>query len=85
MVHYLPDKVDGEIRGVYVLMHDVSELVQTRTDLMAAQRQSQSQSQSQEILGVLQDHAIVSITDRRGSIVEVNENFATSQVMAVRN
>lgn len=75
MVHYLPDKVDGEIRGVYVLMHDVSELVQTRTDLMAAQRQSQSQSQSQEILGVLQDHAIVSITDRRGSIVEVNENF----------
>lgn len=33
LAHYLPDIVDGQVRGFYVLVHDVSELVESRQAL----------------------------------------------------
>lgn len=33
LAHYLPDFVDGEVRGFYVLVHDVSELNESRRRL----------------------------------------------------
>jgi PAS domain S-box-containing protein len=33
LAHYLPDVVDGEVRGLYVLVHDVSEITENRQRL----------------------------------------------------
>jgi PAS domain S-box-containing protein len=71
LANYIPDVVEGEVRGFYVLVHDVTELVESRLRLAAAQRQTEA------LLGTLHQHSIVSITDRKGRIVEVNEAFCT--------
>ena len=43
-VHYLPDVVDGEVRGIYALSHDVSELksVQAQLSVMNTELQERS-------------------------------------------
>ncbi|MCK6427199.1 MAG: CHASE domain-containing protein [Burkholderiaceae bacterium] len=33
LAHYLPDRVDGEVQGFYVLVHDVTELTESRQRL----------------------------------------------------
>jgi len=35
LAHYLPDMVDGEVRGFYALVHDVTELTENRLRLAA--------------------------------------------------
>ena len=69
MVNYLPEVQDGEVRGIYTLVHDVTELVEGRLMLAAAQRDSQA------LLSTLHQHAIVSVADRAGLILEVNDSF----------
>ena len=69
MVNYLPEVQDGEVRGIYTLVHDVTELVEGRMKLAAAQRDSQA------LLSTLHQHAIVSVADRAGRILEVNDSF----------
>ena len=69
MVNYLPDVMDGEIQGIYTLVHDVTELVESRLMLATAQRDSQA------LLSILHQHAIVSVADRAGRILEVNDSF----------
>jgi PAS domain S-box-containing protein len=69
MVNYLPEVQDGDVRGIYTLVHDVTELVEGRMKLAAAQRDSQA------LLSTLHQHAIVSVADRAGRILEVNDSF----------
>ena len=69
LVNYLPDVVDGEVRGVYTLVHDVSELVEGRLKLAAALRDNEALQRT------FDRHMIVSIADRSGRIIEVNDNF----------
>ncbi|MBP8190432.1 MAG: PAS domain S-box protein [Aquabacterium sp.] len=69
MVNYLPEVLDGEVQGIYTLVHDVTELVEGRLMLAAAQRDSQA------LLSTLHQHAIVSVADRAGRILEVNDSF----------
>lgn len=69
MVHYLPDVVEGAVRGFYVLIHDVSELQSQRNALEAEKRDKAA------LLATIDAHAIVSSTDRRGNILAVNERF----------
>jgi PAS domain S-box-containing protein len=69
MVNYLPDVQDGDVRGIYTLVHDVTELVDGRMKLAAAQRDSQA------LLSTLHQQAIVSVADRAGRILEVNDSF----------
>ncbi|MES2887981.1 MAG: PAS domain S-box protein [Pseudomonadota bacterium] len=69
LVHYLPDVVDGEVRGFYVMLHDVSELTQSRLRLAAAQRDNTA------LLNTLHNHASVLVTDAAGSILDVNDKF----------
>jgi PAS domain S-box-containing protein len=68
-VSYLPDIVDGQVRGLYTLVHDITEGVEARRELAAAQRESEA------LLGTLNQHAIFSVADHRGRIIEVNDNF----------
>ncbi len=71
LTNYIPDVVEGEVRGFFVLVHDVTELVEGRLRLAAAQRDTEA------LLGTLHQHSIVSITDPKGRINEVNEAFCT--------
>ena len=69
LAHYLPDVVDGEVRGFYVLVHDVTDLVESRRALAQAQRDHQALNDA------VRQHAIVSVTDRAGRIVDVSDSF----------
>ena len=69
VVYYLPDVVGGETRGFYVLVHDLTELNESRQQLARAQRDSAA------LLQTIHQHAIVSVADRAGTIVEVNDGF----------
>ena len=69
MIDYVPDVAGGEVRGFYVLVHDVSELTESRVQLDTAQRDNEA------LLSTIRLHAIVSVTDRDGCIVEVNDGF----------
>jgi PAS domain S-box-containing protein len=69
ITQYVPDVEDGQVRGFYVLVYDVSELTDNRLQLAGARRESE------ELLHTLDMHSKVSITDDKGHITYVNENF----------
>ncbi len=69
LVNYLPDIVDGEVRGIFTLVHDVTELVEGRLALAAAERAQAA------LLETLDRHSIVSVADRKGDIISVNAAF----------
>ncbi len=68
-VHYLPDIADGEVRGLYVIAHDVSELNESRRQLAAALRETEA------LLSTIRLHALYSVADRAGNIIDANDNF----------
>ena len=67
--HYVPDVVAGEVRGFYVLMHDVTELVEGRLKLAAVQRDHEA------LYGIVQQHTLVTTSDPSGRITAVNDAF----------
>jgi len=69
VAHYLPDVVDGEVQGFYSIVYDVTAQTQARTELAAAVRETEA------LLRTVHEHAIVSVTDRTGRIIDVNERF----------
>jgi PAS domain S-box-containing protein len=69
VTNYVPDVNNGTVRGFFVLVYDVSELTESRMRLAAALRENE------ELLRTLDLHAKVSITDEKGFITYVNENF----------
>jgi PAS domain S-box-containing protein len=69
VTNYVPDINNGTVRGFFVLVYDVSELTESRMRLAAALRENE------ELLRTLDLHAKVSITDEKGFITYVNENF----------
>jgi PAS domain S-box-containing protein len=68
-VHYVPDLLNGRVRGFYVLVYDISELTDNRLKLAGALRENE------ELLRTLDLHSKVSVTDDKGYITYVNENF----------
>ncbi|MBK6850202.1 MAG: PAS domain S-box protein [Burkholderiales bacterium] len=68
-VHYAPDIVGAEVRGIYVTHNDVSDLIEGRLKLAAAQRDNEA------LLQTVHQHAIVSVADGAGRIVDVNDGF----------
>ncbi len=69
LVHYLPDIADGQVKGFYAFVHDVTELNESRLQLAAAQRDNAA------LLETLNKHTIVSVADRIGRIIDVNDAF----------
>ncbi len=67
--HLLPDRVDGQVRGFYAIVHDITRQTRDKARLAAALRENEA------LLGTLHKHSIVSITDRAGRITEVNDRF----------
>ncbi len=62
------DQAGRALRSLSV-MQDITDVVESRNKIAAARRQNDA------LLGVLNEHAIVSIADRRGVITHVNDNF----------
>lgn len=69
LAHYLPDIVDGEVQGFYAVVHDVSDLVNSRLQLADAMRENEV------LLRTINEQMLFSVTDTDGVILEVNENF----------
>ncbi len=69
LAHYLPDVRDGEVRGFYVLVHDVTELTENRLRLSQALRENEA------LLSTIKSQALYSVTDRAGRIIDVNDGF----------
>jgi PAS domain S-box-containing protein len=69
LAHYLPDVVDGQVSGFYVLVHDVTELTESRQRLDVALRESEA------LLQTIHMHSIYSVADIAGNIIDVNEAF----------
>ena len=69
LTNYVPDVENGSVRGFYVLVYDVSELTENRLQLAVALRENE------ELLRTLDLHSKVSMTDDKGFITYVNENF----------
>jgi PAS domain S-box-containing protein len=69
LVHYLPDPVDGKVHGFFVLVHDVSDIVEHRLKLAAALRENEV------LLRTINEQLLCSITDTDGRILEVNDNL----------
>ena len=69
LAHYLPDIIDGEVRGFYAMAHDITELRHSRQLAAAATRDSEL------LLKTINEHAIVSVADQAGRIVDANDAF----------
>ncbi|MES2889347.1 MAG: PAS domain S-box protein [Pseudomonadota bacterium] len=67
--HYLPDIVDGEVRGFFAMVHDVTELTESRRKLATLVRENEA------LLSTIKSHSLYSVTDRAGRIIDVNDNF----------
>ncbi|MES2721273.1 MAG: PAS domain S-box protein [Pseudomonadota bacterium] len=67
--HYLPDIVQGEILGFYVIINDVTEVTESRLQLESLLRHNEI------LLSTISQQMLYSVTDRQGRILEVNDNF----------
>jgi PAS domain S-box-containing protein len=66
---YQPDVVDGEVRGFYVMVHNVTDLYESRRQLADALRENQV------LLDTVRTHALFSQVDRHGNILEINDRY----------
>jgi len=67
---YLPDRrADGSVQGLFVLVHDVTEINESRRRLADALRENEA------LVHTLRAHALYSVTDAQGRIIEVNDGF----------
>lgn len=69
LVYYLPDVVAGEVRGFYSVIHDVTELVESRQALADALRENEA------LLSTINAQMLYSATDAKGLIIDVNDRF----------
>lgn len=66
---YLPDKVNDEVVGFYVLVFDVTEVTESRIRLDRALHENQL------LLSTIKNQICFAMTDLSGRILEVNEQF----------
>ncbi|MEO6698069.1 MAG: PAS domain S-box protein [Paraperlucidibaca sp.] len=69
LAHYLPDVVNGEVQGFYAIVHDITELTESRMRLEALVQQNNI------LLSTINQQMLYSVTDRQGRITEANDNF----------
>ncbi len=72
LAKYLPDISAGRVQGFYVLIHDVSEVVESRQALALAQRENDV------MVRTINEQMLYSVTDENGVILEVNDNFCAA-------
>ncbi len=73
LAHYLPDIENGVVRGFYVIVHDVSELVESRVRLGEALRDNQLLLDT-----IINSQLLYSAADADGQITDANEKFCVA-------
>ncbi|NYG31430.1 PAS domain S-box protein [Sphaerotilus montanus] len=68
-VELLPDLRDGEVVGYHLVLQDITQQALDKARLAAALRESEA------FLNTVHTHALVSVTDRAGLILDANPNF----------
>ncbi len=68
-VNYIPDFVDGVQRGFYVIAHDMTDFKDSQSRLERVLRENEV------LLSTLNQQLLYSVTDSKGIIIEVNDNF----------
>ena len=71
LVHLIPDIVAGDVQGLYLLAHDITEITESKHKLATLVRENEG------LLNTLHQHALVSVADRNGKITDVNPAFCT--------
>jgi len=69
VAHYLPDVAAGQVNGFYLIVYDVTAQTRAQQALASALRDNQA------LLGTVNEHAIVSVSDDAGRIIDVNQRF----------
>ena len=69
LVSYIPDFIDGEQRGFYVIGHDITDFKDSQHRLEQVLRENEV------LLSTLNQQLLYSVTDSKGIIIEVNDNF----------
>ncbi|HEY3653569.1 MAG TPA: response regulator [Steroidobacteraceae bacterium] len=71
LVHLIPDIEAGDVVGLYLLAHDITEVTESKHKLAILVRENEG------LLNTLHQHALVSVADRDGRITDVNTAFCT--------
>jgi len=71
LVHYVPDKVGGQVKGFYSILHDVSEIAENRRQL------TQALQENELLTRAVNEHLLYSVTDKDGRIRQINDNFCS--------
>lgn len=66
---YIPDIIDGEVKGFYAIINDITDVNNSRLQLESLLRHNQV------LLSTISQQMLYSVTDNRGRIIEVNDNF----------
>lgn len=69
LAHYIPDIIDGKVKGFYAIVNDITEVNNNRLQLESLLRHNQV------LLSTISQQMLYSVTDNRGRIIEVNDNF----------
>jgi PAS domain S-box-containing protein len=72
LAEYLPDIRAGAVQGFYVVIHDVTEVVESREALASALRVNDV------LVRTINEQLLYSVTDAEGTIIEVNDNFCAA-------
>ncbi|HEX8477312.1 MAG TPA: PAS domain S-box protein [Telluria sp.] len=72
LAKYLPDISAGKVQGFYVVIHDVTEVVESRQALASALRVNDV------LVRTINEQILYSVTDTAGIILEVNDNFCAA-------
>ncbi len=72
LAHYLPDISQGEVKGFFVIVHDISELHESQIKLAGALRENEL------LLRTINEQLLYSATDATGLINDVNEHFCST-------
>ncbi|MEX8495350.1 PAS domain S-box protein [Sphaerotilus sp.] len=68
-VELLPDLRDGQVVGYHLVLQDITQQALDKARLAAALRESEA------FLNTVHTHALVSVTDRSGVLLDANPNF----------
>lgn len=68
-ISYIPDFIDGEQQGFYVIGHDITDYKDSQHRLEQVLRENEV------LLSTLNQQLLYSVTDAKGVIIEVNDNF----------
>lgn len=76
LTHYIPDVAQGDIKGFFVIVHDVSEITESRLKL------AQALGENDLLLQTINEQLLYSATDTNGLILDVNERFCAAHGFA---